>query len=142
VAKFIPYPGSKMFADLLADKTIALNDEFFLDPMDSYSGKAVRAAYARHLNARQLNRWMIWLYLNFYVIHFVRRPLRVLHAVWQVMTTGYEETRYAKWFRDRIRTRGQWRQSAQRKTTPMPAAGEKRISLPVLQGAARGLSDR
>lgn len=68
VAKFFPYPGSVIFDELLAAGRIELNDAFFLGPMDSYSGKADHFNFAESMTARQINRWMTHLYLNFYLL--------------------------------------------------------------------------
>ena len=107
IAKFVPYPGSELFKRLQAKGKIALNDEFFASPMDFYSGKA--PSYTDAISARRLYLTMIWLFLNFYVISFARRPIRTLTTIAKAVFEGVEETRYSKWLVDRFRTRRRWR---------------------------------
>jgi hypothetical protein len=110
VTKFIPYPGSELFQRLQADGKIQLDDEFFVSPMDFYSNKA--PSYADAISTRRLYWTMIWMFVNFYVISFARRPFRVLKSLAVAVLNGAEETRYAKWFIDRIYTRRRWKRVA------------------------------
>lgn len=111
VAKFVPYPGSQMFTQLMKAGRIELGDDFFLAPIDFYGKGGLQTSYADALTPRQLYRWMIWIFVNFYVLSFVRRPWITLRTLVRVLTSGVEETRYAKWFRDVFRTRRKWRQA-------------------------------
>lgn len=110
VAKFVPYPGSELFRRLHSERKIELSDEFFITPMDIFSSKA--PSYADTVSARQLYWTMIWMYLNFFVISFLRRPLRPLRIISKAILTGREESRYAKWIVDRIYIRRRWRRLA------------------------------
>ena len=110
IAKFVPYPGSLLFRQLLAAGKIQLSDEFFITPMDIFSSKA--PSYARRLSSAQLYRAMLWMYLNFFVISFLCRPLRPLRIIAKAVFTGREESRYAKWVVDRLYTRRRWRKIA------------------------------
>ena len=124
VTKFIPYPGSELFQRLQADGKIQLDDEFFVSPMDYYSNKA--PSYADAISTRRLYWTMIWMFVNFYVISFARRPFRVLKSLAVAVLNGAEETRYAKWFVDRIYTRRRWKSAARR-----TAAGRARRDRPL-----------
>jgi anaerobic magnesium-protoporphyrin IX monomethyl ester cyclase len=128
VAQFIPYPGSVLFKELVAAGRITLDDAFFLSPIDSYSTHG-QVSYCEKLDTPELRRWMVRLYLNFYLISFARHPLRTLRTLARVFTSGVEETRYAKWFRDFFRTRRQWRRAA-----------AARPSTPVAQPATRDIA--
>jgi radical SAM superfamily enzyme YgiQ (UPF0313 family) len=110
VSKFVPYPGSELFVRLQREGKIQLDDEFFVSPMDFYTKKA--PSYADAVSTSRLYRTMVWMFVNFYVISFAFRPLRVLRALATAVLTGREETRYAKWFVDRFYTRRRWRKLA------------------------------
>ena len=107
VSKFIPYPGSELFKQLQAAGKIRLDDEFFVSPMDFYTDKS--PSYADAVSSRRLYWTMIWMFTNFYVISFARRPWRALRTIARAIFGGIEETRYAKWFVDRYYIRRRWR---------------------------------
>lgn len=110
VSKFVPYPGSELFARLQREGKIQLDDEFFVSPMDFYTKRA--PSYANAVSTSRLYWTMVWMFVNFYVLSFAIRPLRVLRALAKAVVTGREETRYAKWFVDRFYTRRRWRKLA------------------------------
>ncbi len=111
VTKFVPYPGSRLFKELQASGKIELDDKFFVSPMDFYNSEA--PSYAEAISMRRLYFTMLWMFVNFYIISFLRRPLRVTRILTVALFTGVEETRYAKWFVDRIRVRRRWKKAAQ-----------------------------
>ena len=111
VTKFVPYPGSRLFKELQASGKIELDDKFFVAPMDFYNSEA--PSYAEAISMRRLYFTMLWMFVNFYIISFLRRPLRVTRILTVALFTGVEETRYAKWFVDRIRVRRRWKKAAQ-----------------------------
>jgi radical SAM superfamily enzyme YgiQ (UPF0313 family) len=110
VTKFVPYPGSELFKQLQRDGKLALDDEFFLSPMDFYSARA--PSYSNHLTARQLYFAMLWMFTNFYIISFACRPLRTARILLKAVVTGTEETRFAKWLNDILFVRSRWRRLA------------------------------
>ena len=110
VSKFVPYPGSELFKRLQREGKIQLDDEFFVSPMDFYTRRA--PSYADAVSTRRLYGTMLWMFVNFYVISFAVRPLRVLRTLVKAVLTGTEDTRYAKWFVDRFFTRRRWRKLA------------------------------
>jgi radical SAM superfamily enzyme YgiQ (UPF0313 family) len=110
VSKFVPYPGSQLFKELQAAGKLELDDEFFVSPMDFYTDKA--PSYSDAVPTKRLYRTMLWMFVNFYVISFAVRPLRVLRVLAKVVFEGTEETRYAKWFADRLFVRRRWRRIA------------------------------
>jgi len=112
VAKFIPYPGSVLFEQLRAAGKIDINDDFLLSPIDSYNAKVSQTLCTNALTFEQLNRWMIRLYLNFYLLSSLLRPIRTIRTLARALLTGREDTRYAKWFRDILSTRRRWRRVA------------------------------
>ena len=109
VSKFVPYPGSVMFHKLLDEGKIHLNDEFLLSPMDLYTSNA--PSYADQIPSKLLYRTMLWMFINFYILSFLLRPLPVVRVLWKAITTGVEETKYAKWFVYRFYSRSKWRQN-------------------------------
>ena len=107
VTKFVPYPGSALFKQLQRDGLITLDDEFFISPMDFYSRKS--ESFAAAISSRHLYWMMIWMYVNFYVLSFLRRPLRTFIILSKSIISGTEETRYAKWLVDQLYTRRKWK---------------------------------
>lgn len=112
VTKFVPYPGSELFLRLQREGKIQLDNEFFVSPMDFYTKKA--PSYANSVSTSRLYWTMLWMFVNFYVLSFVFRPVRVIRALAKAVWTGTEETRYAKWFVDRLYIRRRWRKLAGR----------------------------
>jgi len=110
VTKFVPYPGSELFKRLQQEGRIALDDQFFLSPMDFYSKNA--PSYSVHISTKRLYGIMLWMFLNFYVISFTRRPFRTIRIVITAVATGTEETRFAKWLNDVLFVRQRWRKLA------------------------------
>lgn len=127
VTKFVPYPGSALFRQLQEAGQIQLDDEFFVSPMDFYTTRA--PSYAPAISSRRLYFTMLWMFTNFYVISFLRRPFRVARILWRAITEKTEETRYAKWLVDVLYTRRHWR-ALQRKTAGgfHPVGSKQRIS--------------
>src|SRR5262249_30990754 len=110
VTKFVPYPGSELFARLQREQRIAADDDFFLSPMDFYTTKA--PSYSDHVSTRYLYGMMLWMFTNFYLISFACRPVRTLRILLKAAATGVEETRFAKWFNDVMFVRRRWRKLA------------------------------
>ncbi|MBF8271391.1 MAG: Radical SAM domain protein [Magnetococcales bacterium] len=109
VTKFVPYPGSLIFREI---NQIKLNDEFFISPMDFYTANA--PSYAQEISSRSLYHTMLWMFVNFYILSFILRPFRVMKILWIAITTGEEQTKYAKWFRYRFLNRNKWRKALNR----------------------------
>jgi radical SAM superfamily enzyme YgiQ (UPF0313 family) len=110
VSKFVPYPGSSLFKRLQQEGLVAVDDEFFLSPMDFYTKKA--PSYSRHLSTKQLYTAMLWMFVNFYILSFACRPFRTARILLRAVATGTEETRFAKWFNDVLFVRRKWRKLA------------------------------
>jgi radical SAM superfamily enzyme YgiQ (UPF0313 family) len=106
VSKFIPYPGSPLFVELQKKGKLALNDDFFISPMDFYAKEA--ESYCENVSAPELYRWMMYLFLSFYILSGITHPLRTLRIILKALFTGYEETRYAKFINEKIYTRTKW----------------------------------
>ncbi len=111
VAKFVPYPGSALFHEMLAAGKVRLDDTFFLSPIDFYGRAGLQVSYADALTPRELHRWMIRLFLNFYLLSFVRHPVATLRTLAKAAFSGVEETRYARWFRDQLSMRRRWKKA-------------------------------
>jgi len=110
VSKFVPYPGSHLFKRLQQEGRIAVDDEFFLSPMDFYTQKA--PSYSAHVTTRHLYFAMLWMFVNFYIISFACRPFRTARILLKAVLTGTEETRFAKWLNDVLFVRRRWRKLA------------------------------
>ena len=109
VSQFTPYPGSEYFDELKAQGLVKGESDELEKVIDFYSANDV--SYCRSLNPKELYRWMMWLYLNFYVISFLRRPHRVLGNFLTFFKNGVENTRYMRLFSDILIRRRHWRKS-------------------------------
>jgi hypothetical protein len=116
IAKFVPYPGSEMFRRLQAEGKVHLDDSFFIKPMYMFSGKS--SVYCDAVSPRRLYWAVVWMYVNFFAISFVCRPLRPLRIIMKALVTGREESRYAKWLLDRLFARRRWRRIATETAAP------------------------
>lgn len=135
VTKFVPYPGSELFARLQKEGKIQLDDDFFVSPMDFYTQNA--PSYSDHISTRRLYWTMLFMFWNFYLLSFALRPLRVAKALIKAVLTGNEDTRYAKWFVDRFYTRRKWRNlSAAREERAAGDAAKANRALPASPPAA------
>lgn len=110
VSKFVPYPGSFLFKRLQEEGQIAVDDEFFLSPMDFYTQRA--PSYSNHVTTKELYFAMLWIFVNFYVISFTCRPFRTARILFKAVFIGTEETRFAKWLNDFLFVRRRWRKLA------------------------------
>jgi len=138
ISMFVPYPGSTLFKELTDAGRITMDDGYFLTCMDYCSEEGYQACYAEALTPRQLYRWLIWLFLNFYILSFIFHPIRTALTLGRFLLTGREESRYTKWFRDRIKTRRRWRKAMtgtqdsadpSSKGTGLPVVGEENVGL-------------
>ena len=111
VSKFVPYPGSKLFKDLQAAGKLKLDDDFFIMPMEFYTSRA--PSYADGITSRRMYFTMLWMFLNFYVLSFLRYPWRVSEIVTGALT-GREETRLAKWVNDILFVRRRWQRQTRK----------------------------
>ncbi|MCH2170419.1 B12-binding domain-containing radical SAM protein [Myxococcota bacterium] len=89
---FSPYPGSELFAQLLAEKKIELGEEYFRSLMSvSIIGKSESAndemsdRYIRTMT----NLLMAW----FYGLSFLFRPIRAWNMVYRILITRRPKTR-------------------------------------------------
>ena len=106
VSKFIPYPGSPLFVELQQQGKIALDDQFFISPMEFYAKET--KSYCENLDSKKLHQWMMYLFLNFYILSVLTHPLRTIYICLKALLTGYEETRYAKFLNEKVYTRTKW----------------------------------
>lgn len=111
VSKFVPYPGSYLFKRLQEEGKIAIDDQFFLSPMDFYTQKA--PSYSEFVTTKELYVAMLWIFVNFYIISFARRPFRTARILLKAVIMGTEETRFAKWLNDILFVRRKWRKLAE-----------------------------
>ncbi|MBI3299553.1 MAG: B12-binding domain-containing radical SAM protein [Elusimicrobia bacterium] len=111
VSKFVPYPGSKLFKELQASGKLKLDDEFFIMPMEFYTKNA--PSFSESVSSRDLYWAMMWMFLNFYVLSFLRYPWRIAEPI-VGLVTGHESTRFAKWVNDMIVIRTQWIRKSRR----------------------------
>jgi len=77
VFPFSPYPGSELFADLIAANRIDLNDDYFYS-LSQYTDPRFMRSYGEHMSARLLRVLCLAGMAIFYSISAVRYPARVL----------------------------------------------------------------
>jgi anaerobic magnesium-protoporphyrin IX monomethyl ester cyclase len=107
VSQFTPYPGSKLFQELVDDGSITKDYSELESIINFYtSGKK---SYCNSFNSKQMYQWMMWMLLNFYIISFIVRPWRVTWYFWLYMTKGFEMARYMRFFTEFFVNRKTWK---------------------------------
>jgi radical SAM superfamily enzyme YgiQ (UPF0313 family) len=107
VSQFTPYPGSADFDDLVAAGKISDDFRELEEIIDFFSGRG--RSYAETISAARLQRFMIWAFLNFYVISFLSRPWRLVRNLWAYFTRGTENARYVRFVSEMLVRRPKWR---------------------------------
>ena len=107
VSQFTPYPGSEYFDQLVKKNKISDDFRNLENIIDFYSNS--NDSYSDYLSAKNIYNWMIYLYLNFYIISFLIRPWRVVYNFWIYFSTGVERTRYMRFFSDFFINRKFWK---------------------------------
>ncbi len=77
VFPFSPYPGSELFADLAAARSIELNDEYFYS-LSQYTDPRYMRSYCEHMSAGGLRALCLAGMAIFYCISAIRWPRRLL----------------------------------------------------------------
>ncbi|MBT6600609.1 MAG: radical SAM protein [Nitrospina sp.] len=109
VSKFTPYPGSPLFNQFRENGVIDDKLEELADIISFYSSES--KSYSESLTSKQLHFWMIWMFLNFYVITFVCRPMKVIKNFWDYFSKGVENARYMRFFTEIFVLRRKWEKS-------------------------------
>jgi anaerobic magnesium-protoporphyrin IX monomethyl ester cyclase len=107
ISKFTPYPGSDYFSELEAKGAFS-KDLVELDHLiDFYSSHG--KSYCPAFTQKQLYHWMLWFYLNFYILSFLARPHRTLYNLCVYLFYGVENTKYARLLGEILVRRLRWR---------------------------------
>lgn len=106
VSKFTPYPGSEYFVRLVASGKIREDMTELDNIIDFYSAEGI--SYSDALSSRELYWWMVWMFLNFYLLSFMVRPWRLLKNLWVYASSGVENARYMRFFTEMLFVRGKW----------------------------------
>jgi radical SAM superfamily enzyme YgiQ (UPF0313 family) len=107
ISKFTPYPGSDYFKQLREEGTITTQASDLRRSIDFFSSRG--KSYCKEFNFKQLFRWMILMYLNFYVLSFLIRPWRVVKNFTDYFLLGRENTRYMRLVNDVLKIRKKWK---------------------------------
>ncbi len=107
VSKFTPYPGSDYFIEL-RNKGVFSDDLTELESVINFYSDENKS-YSNALSSKELHHWMLWMYLNFYVLSFLRRPYRVFGNFVKFFKDGVESTRYMRLFAELFVRRKYWR---------------------------------
>ncbi len=81
---FVPYPGSKLFNDLLEDKKIILNDVYFFS-LFGYTDLGRAISYSPRFGPRVLSLMRLFLLISFYGLMFITHPLRIVQLITNAM---------------------------------------------------------
>lgn len=107
VSKFTPYPGSVYFDELESEGKVRPDMNDLGKVINFYSDS--HESHCRVIGSKKLHHWMLWMYLNFYVLSFIARPWRpFMNLVYFFTKKGYESTRYMRLFNELIFNRGKW----------------------------------
>jgi len=107
ISQFTPYPGSEYFATLHG-KGLVSNDYNDFSKLINFFN-ADNSRYCENLTGKQLYRWMVWMYLNFYLLSIVCRPWRLIYNLWVFWVEGIERTRYMRFFNEIFYLRRKWK---------------------------------
>ena len=94
ISQFTPYPSSEYFVSLVKQKKISDDFRELSGIVDFYAND--KDSFCDQMTSKQVYRWMIWMYLNFYVLSFLFRPWRVIKNCYVYYTKGIERTRYMR----------------------------------------------
>ena len=108
VSQFTPYPGSDYFRELQQQGAFSADLSELGDVINFFTNK--NRSYSRAFTANQMYRWMLWLYLNFYLLSFVRRPIRLFRNIRDFLLSGIENARYVRLFGEILLRRRAWKQ--------------------------------
>jgi radical SAM superfamily enzyme YgiQ (UPF0313 family) len=109
VSKFTPYPGSPYYKDFVTKGIIKEQLDSLSDIISFYSMHS--RSYCDELTPKQLHSWMLWMFLNFYVISFITRPLKVIKNFWDYFFKGIENARYMRFFTEIFFLRRDWKKA-------------------------------
>lgn len=108
VSQFTPYPGSPYFEQLQAQGKITQDLLELASIVDFFSSS--NQSYCETLSSKQLHRWMLWIYINFYIISFLVRPWRPIKNLWSyIFHDGAENTRYMRLLKELLVNRKKWK---------------------------------
>jgi len=80
VFAFTPYPGSKIFEELVAQKKIVLNDDYFFG-LFAFADLSRPVSWNSHFGARTLNALRIGMMGSFYCVMWLTHPWRLIRLI-------------------------------------------------------------
>jgi len=107
VSQFTPYPGSPEF-NKLKEKGIIGEDLKELDNIVDFYSMSDNS-YCEAIVSKKLYYWMLWAYINFYIISFLYRPWRLIKNFLTYFTQGKENTRYMRLVNEFLVNRRKWK---------------------------------
>lgn len=119
VSKFTPYPGSPYFQKFLKEGRVNSDYQSASRMINFFDSET--QSYCDKFTNKQLHRYMMWFFLNFYVLSFLVRPGRVLRNFVDYFQKGVENTRYMRMFSELVRYRKQWLIKKE-STMPIPSS--------------------
>lgn len=104
---FSPYPGTEIFAELMAQNRIALNDDYFLALTSLNSDySAVRPMTVnRFMGARELSLYRVSFMLLNYIVGYILYPGRIVRTLRNLFGTGHAATVLEHRLKDKFRSK-------------------------------------
>jgi anaerobic magnesium-protoporphyrin IX monomethyl ester cyclase len=107
VSKFIPYPGSPYYNQFLQQGRVMPDYQQDSGIINFYS--EADQSYCDRFTPKQLQRYMYWFFLNFYILSFIARPWRVIRNLKDYLVRGVENTRYMRLVAELFAVRPKWK---------------------------------
>ena len=107
VSKFIPYPGSPYYNQFLRQGRVMPDYQQDSRIINFYS--EADQSYCDRFTPKQLQRYMYWFFLNFYILSFIARPWRVIRNLKDYLVRGVENTRYMRLVSELFAVRPKWK---------------------------------
>lgn len=100
ITTFTALPGSAFFYELLNEGKLELNDDFFRDCL-RMSDLLSAHSWLDGISDKQLNRYRLMGFFQFFFLSFLFRPWRLFRSIWNV-TRGIQETKVEKLVYEKI----------------------------------------
>lgn len=107
VSKFIPYPGSPYYNQFLQQGRVMPDYQQDGRIINFYS--EADQSYCDRFTPKQLQRYMYWFFLNFYILSFIARPWRIIRNLKDYLVRGVENTRYMRLVSELLAIRPKWK---------------------------------
>jgi radical SAM superfamily enzyme YgiQ (UPF0313 family) len=105
IGPFCPYPGSELYAQLVAEGELSIEGDEYFDMLAMYSDLSHTRSWSKHMTHRRVTLARFLGMAEFYGLAFMRRPRRFLELPRNVVT-GRHQTRLDRALGDMFRRVG------------------------------------